>query len=519
MHGSTRFSLGTRLGLTGLLMTALLAGSTMAADFFISPSGDDAKSCANATTDACLTPNRCFHAARAAGAGNHTCFAKGGNYHPPVATGYEIKVGGWSDSQRLILRGVNGEVARFITNDFRHSTFIFNGENSLPTQFVTFSDIEIHGGVDIDWATDTAGVNGDNGCDGIVFERIKFVCPKGIGSFNADMLQTSDSGRAGYVDGLVIRDNLFLVDDTCQNGGTYGYAGFGTYPDSYSGDHPDGIHLYATRGTIVERNDFIYSNTFLPSNQQQRYAFWWKGPNRDGQFRQNYVRGGTGVVAHNKSDAPGNSIHHNVLDKAGGILHGDVGPLNSDKTYNNTVYSPTGSSWDFAQDSATGSGNELFNNLLLGDSRVSGNYIKNGPGNDSWCGRFSTFDYNLYWPASDGTKHWQDGSSEYATFSGWQSHMASACGAGLKDESNSLHVDPQLEDPANHKFKPRASSPVLAGGRGGSFSSFIGAYSGPSDSTQIGCAFNAACSSSGAAPIDTVPPAGVQGARRTDVKL
>lgn len=512
-----------RVSLIILGCAVLLISPAWAADRYISPTGNDNNGCTNATSDACLTFNKCAHVLRALGAGNHTCYAKAGIYRGPSTGAMEIKVGGWSDSQRITFRGAPGEVARFVTGNFAHSTFTLNGEASVPTQFVTFSDMEIHGGMDLDWATNNNGVNGDNGCDGVVVERVKFICPKGRGSFNADFFQTEDSGGSGYVDGLIIRDNLFIVDNTCQNGGTYNYQGFWTYPNSYGyfnpppddqtfrHDHPDGIHLYATRGALVEKNDFIYTNTFLPSteadSEQQRYAFWWKGPNKDGIFRYNYARGGKGVFGHNKSDSPGNAIHHNVMDHAGGLLHGDVGPLANDKTYNNTVYLPSGSSWDFTQDNdkLTGSGNELWNNLLLGDPAV-GNYIKNGNGNDSWCARFSVFNYNIYWPAADGTIHWQDARNEFSTLASWKSYMLSNCGAGLKDESQSRRVDPQLEDPANHKFKPKAGSPAMTGGRGGAYPSYVGAYSGPTDTQQIGCSFNPACFSYNSTP-DTIRPA------------
>ncbi len=403
-----------------------------------------------------------------------------------------------------------------------HDAITINGLDAVPTQFITISDLEVHGRINIEWATGRPGANGQNGCDGIIIERVKFICPSALGTFNDANLITQWSVGEGYVDGLVIRENMFVVDNTCQNGGPYNYAGFGEYPNSYfyngRHEHPDGIHLYSTRGALIERNDFIWSNSFLPSSEQSTYTFYFKGPNREGVFRYNLARGGEGKFGHNKSEGTGNEIHHNIVDDAGGILHGDVGPLANDKVYNNTIYSPNTSSWDYRQDSPAGSGNELFNNLFLGDPPVGWNYIDNNWGNDDWCARFVVFDYNLYWPAADTAVRWQNGPNDFSTWASWQNHMLSHCGAGLKDESNSRRVDPQLEDPANHRFKPRAGSPAMSGGRGGGYPSYVGAYSGPSDSTQIGCGFNAQCSAFGSGGGAGDPPADVHGTERTDVK-
>lgn len=501
---------GLLVALLGFLPVPFLwpAAPARGADFHLSPSGDDGRNCRSAD-QACRTLHRCAEAMSGAGPGPHTCYLASGTYRSPESGADTINHGPPSEGERWTFRAAPGATVDCVTGHFSHAAIRIEGN----VRFVTVSDLRIHGGLYL-------GQDGSplTGVDHLILERNRFICAAGVGSFNDIMLMSawlygSEPLDERWHDGGIVRENHFLQDESCKDGGSYGYVGLGANGE-YGGEHPDGAHLYSVRNWVIEHNDFDFSRwpKTYQSGSWGTYAFWFKGPNTGCEFRENYVRGApqsdaVGILV-GVNDVNGTTaVHHNVLDSAGGLEIGNNVQVNGRVFYNNTVYNSAASCVSiYTQVGARH--NELFNNLCLGNPRQFGGYARRYVNNSdppdiaSMC--FQRFlGHNLYSPATLAVNFSTD-RRDSATLADWQSDLAGLCGADalVRDQGSRAVADPAsvLADPAHGDFRPRAASPAMSGGRGGNWPDYIGAYAGPRDGRQIGCSFDPRCRAHGIVP-------------------
>jgi hypothetical protein len=326
---------------------------------------------------------------------------------------------------------------------------------------------------------------------------------------------TSHTNAGDVTTGLVIRDNLFLIDNDCPV----------TYPSSPNS--PVAVHLYSTSGALFENNDLRFTATNQPGPPK---GVWFKGRNEMGTARNNYVYKFGGIYINGNLCTQGaacgtyalpylghgqNRVYQNVVEQAGvGFAAANFGE--SDFVYNNTVYNPgyglnTGPNPDVPLIN-----HSVFNNIIYG---ASGHYMRwtdDAPAG-SVCAQ-AYFDNNIYYPLGL-TQDFVDLQVSYSGLNSWQTHLATCPNPAVR-ETNSRRADPLFVDSGKHNFRLQPGSPARSGGRSGQYPSVIGAY--VTGNETIGCTFHPACFSYGSGgnpgddPGTQSAPAAVSGLERAD---
>lgn len=175
-----------------------------------------------------------------------------------------------------------------------------------------------------------------------------------------------------------------------------------------------------------------------------------------------------------------NKIYNNQYN---GVI---VNNADNNKIYYNLIYDNGSAAYYgvginlFDSSSGTCTGNQIYNNVLYGNSQI-GLYVQTeqtnlkiennifqhnfgySPYTEIWLENGYTYsglviDYNLYYHEYDSgywdAHCWYDGSTSY-TFTGWQA---------LGYDANSLNADPLMIDPANGDFTLQVGSPCIDAG-------------------------------------------------------
>lgn len=513
--------------LVHLILVALLAPSAaLAKDYYISPTGRDANRCTNQTSDACATFPRCVQVM----SDGDTCYALGGTYTTSGPNGWKIMGSGGTATSHKTLRGMPGQTAIFRPTSYANSeqeATITLGDSALD--YLVISDVTIYGRLRAAEAlTDSA--------DYVTLERIAFRCPGAGGTGNtASIMTINQQDENGWTarEGWVVRDNLFVIDNTC--------------PD-YCPVAPDGIsfiHFYSMSDAVIENNDFRLED---PSRScmspKMRFGLWFKGRSQHSRVRFNYCTGDIGsCISFNTGKCPAgfeetcdppfrpysdgdNRAYQNVSNRSGSIGWDSNNFCDSDLIYNNTIYRPL---YDGVTASpSTGptrsrANNSVFNNLIVsrqGDS-LGGytGYVRwaSTSDDDGICTQ-AYIDHNVYFPVDPEKRANFTANRHFAsTLEQWRAYLTENCPNGNIHENHSRVVDPLFVDAEAGDFHLSATSPARNGGRGAGWPVVVGAYI--SGDETIGCRFDPRCSSNGAPdPPSSVTPPKVQGVCRTDAR-
>ncbi len=489
---------------------ALASGTTAlhAAAWYISPSGSD--SSGTGTID---KPFATFGKCGSRMAPGDTCYARGGTYTTSGTEGWIIDcAGGTSNTARKTFTSYGSETAVIQPSSYMNKTITIR---SGP-KYVTFRNLTIKGKISV------LATNG--GADYMVFENNRFMCPGENGSGNANSITTQTFAYPDWeqFQGLVVRNNMFLTDNTCAF----------TYTDE-----ADFMHLYGTDGAVIENNDFIYKKTGDP--RKPRFAVWLKGRNERAVIRFNYAYGDFGssfAINGDMCSAPTtycantkptgvaqNKIYQNVSDRSGGIGFDSATFGENDLIYNNTIYKPLNDAFHAAAGNNKLVNEQVFNNIVYGDSRTDPGYYayvrwdgQAAPTGSGVCGQ-SYFDNNVYYPVGANRRNFANLQDQAVTFADWQKLLASRCSNTNVRESRSRRVDPLFVNAANRDFRLASNSPARSGGRGSGFPSVVGAY--VTGSEVIGCTYASDCSASGRG-VNSIDeqPTDVQGLIRADAR-
>lgn len=486
-----------RLTLALALLCCIPPGS--AADFYIAPTGSDARGCTNATTDACASFKRC-NAVMSAG---DTCFAKGGSY-TTSADSWLITGNGGAQGRPKTFRGAPGESAVIRAPELS-DVVTYVSWRIQSTDNIVISDLTIYGTL---WFDTLNG--GDGESDNITITRNRFDCPGfqryrsgNAVTFNQASVYISKdaSTNASFNDNFVVRDNYFQINANC--------------PLSAPGmTSLWWIDLYKTNNAIIERNDF---RSLFANSTVVYYGVYVKEGNQNATVRYNYFKGVQGqgnvgwAINHSndqwRGSAGGNAAYQNVIVDAGGVrfYNNDV---NSSSFYNNTIFRPSYSAVD-GETSSSLTNSQVFNNIIWGDPAVNGERYVEWVGSGA-VGAQQYFDNNIYYPTRTSVHDFVNAGTTYDRLSDWQNGLtASGCGDAV-NESSSRVADPRFVNPSALDFHLAADSPARTGGRGGAHATVLGAYILGNE--QIGCSFDPQCYGAGGG--ENVPPGGVQNNHR-----
>ena len=336
--------------------------------------------------------------------------------------------------------------------------------SSFNTSYVTIRNFEISNVSGTGIFTDPDG-NYPN--IGMVFEDLHI--------YNVIVGDNGACIRLDFCDQCVVRNNI--LHDVYDKRST---AGNPINDSQYR--LGSGIHGFQPSDCIIENN--LFYNLGMGVFQKQADV-----DHQDSHMVRNNIFHDLSSVAFSMQiqgaggAAPRNaSFYNNILYDTGGALWvplQDVGEQGIGlKIYNNTLVNTSGiGSIQEMIDI------EIFNNIVQGDrpswstsSNETSIFRTEAPMVASLENGISYFDNNIYY---DLHEHWilESGSAEEQNIYGldvWSTNSTPSIGL-LNPDQNSRVIDPLFIDAANHNYTLQNESPALSGGRGGNYSSSIGA--------------------------------------------
>ncbi|HEX4824880.1 MAG TPA: hypothetical protein VFV19_11245 [Candidatus Polarisedimenticolaceae bacterium] len=515
----------------------------MATDRYVSPSGTDTGNCSNISAP-CKTPTYCFGQMSA----GDNCNLRAGTYTAPAGGFGFGQDRGCTAAAPCVIRGYQSEVAIIKPNsvtDINGTLQVKGGSGTSGSysggaHYLQFAYLTIYGKITICSSPDCSG-GGYNVPQGFALHHSTIKCLT-IGdnycTNNAHIYtQLGDSSntepRTTANDGHIY-ENLFLEDSTCD---------YSWHTSACNFEHSGTMTLYATYNWVIENNDFRFAaGTSVPMAQ----AIFLKNSDGHDKIRYNYIEDNASTAAAFRTgyDNPSstltltksgsNEFYQNVVNGTqmgiwywGAPVSGSVsqGPTGT-KVYNNTFFRSTGTGDYVAQhaDDATWTGVtslEFFNNLSMGHW---GYWIRWGNypqltfpihGSSPLSSYFTYLNNNLYYdPAGSTAQWWEAGANVGNTLAAWTARLSSEYPTlPAVTENASKWANPNFVNAASKNWRLQAGSPALTGGRGGSYSTVLGAY--VTGTENIGCTFSPTCNAYGGSQTSTSPST-VTGLTRTD---
>ena len=239
-----------------------------AANYYISPTGNDANRCTNQTTDACATFPRC-NAVMAAG---DTCFAMDGVYivsdtDPSFPRkGWVFRSPGGSPTARKRFTSFSQDPRKVIVKSATPRTqdtyYVLGESRGNQSDYLEFDHLTLEGRME-----------GGENLDGFTYHHNIARCPNiGTGGGNQAPIYLQEKILEMHK-GIHIYNNLFLMDSSCD------------LPSS----NLQFIVAFSFNGAIIENNDFVNSSS------KPMFAFViLKRGNKDAVVRYNWFKGISG---------------------------------------------------------------------------------------------------------------------------------------------------------------------------------------------------------------------------------
>lgn len=533
-------------------LLALASLSSTASDFYISPSGSDARKCTNPAADACASFARC---AEVMSPGD-TCYALDGTYNVRD-THTEYPNNGWviqvkkmgSPTARYRFTSLSQDATRVvITRGVESSSKDTFGIIGSVTEAMPYGK---H--IELDHVTFEGRMWTTAHIEDIHYHHNICRCPNsGTGGGNGSCFYTRRAPDYMH-GGIRIFNNRFVHDAQCPaRGSSYPYVQF--------------IVAYDSNGMIIENNDFVNTDRV----RGLASFIFLKNQNKDTVVRYNYLSsespndgemvwlmdcdgeaflGQTGDRSSQGGSPSCNArVYQNVIFGGATAIKNQDGGVRKQFIYNNTVIATTGAclsgTWDSGKHCEGGNASmtcsadadcaggrcvpspvpsgidqEYFNNICYATADHPMVWWESWSDTQNSCMRDqSYFDNNIYYPSHSYSGKFVDcfiakpGDAFFTSLAAWKSHLS---GVGM--ERNSRELDPLFVNGATRDYRLQSASPARSGGRGGAWPTVLGAY--VTGVEAIGCTFAAACYSNGWVP----PPPGqsppvVGGLLRTDAR-